>query len=57
MTEEITKEPKMLIPIETVRTLAKLHQAEILADAERGRLLARARRSRSRKVRESRLQN
>lgn len=45
----------MLISPETVRTIAKLHQAEILAEAERGRLLARARRSR--KVRESKIQN
>ena len=45
----------MLISLETARTIAKLHQAEILADAERGRLLTRARRSR--KVRVSRIQN
>jgi hypothetical protein len=45
----------MLISPETARTLAKLHQAEIRADAERGRLFAIARRSR--KVRASRIQN
>jgi hypothetical protein len=45
----------MLISPETARTLAKLHQAEIRADAERGRLLALARRSR--KVRTSHIQN
>jgi hypothetical protein len=45
----------MLISPETARTIAKLHQAEIRADAARGRLLALARRSR--KARASRLQS
>lgn len=45
----------MLISPETARTLAKLHQAEIRADAERGRMFASARRSR--KLRASRTQN
>ena len=45
----------MFIAPETAMSIAKLHQAEVLADAERGRLLALARRSR--KVRVSRIQN
>lgn len=40
---------------ETVLTLAKLHQKELIAEAERGRLLALARRSR--KTRAPRIQN
>jgi len=40
---------------DTVLALAKLHHKELLAEAERSRLLARARRSR--KSRASRIQN
>jgi hypothetical protein len=40
---------------ETALTLAKLHQQELIAEAERSRLLASARRSR--KSRASRIQN
>jgi hypothetical protein len=50
-----TKEPKMFTSPETALTLAKLHQKELIAEAERSRLLASARRSR--KSRASRIQN
>jgi hypothetical protein len=40
---------------ETALALAKLHQKELIQEAERSRLMARVRRSR--KVRDSRIQN
>jgi hypothetical protein len=53
--EKKTKEPEMFTSPETALTLAKMHQKELIAEAERSRLLASARRSR--KARASRIQN
>ena len=53
--KETEKEPEMFTSPETALTLAKMHHKELIAEAERSRLLASARRSR--KSRASRIQN
>jgi hypothetical protein len=43
------KEPKMFTSPDTVFEMAKLHQQELIAEADRARLLARARRGRTKR--------